>query len=164
MRTPHYSVKQTSSSVPLIPGLYIIHWTMWTLTCLSRKFVRHRWSIQQLNIIIALGGHCQVSFRVPANLLGVLWPSSNTTASNLELTWWYKLNEFHSQQVRMAMCESVSHFSMGLNCSLYNCHQVALIAIKWASPLQYNMNMFKGPENYLPLLVLSSNQGPDKEW
>ena len=27
---------------------------MLTLTSLSRKFVRHRWSIQQLDIIIAL--------------------------------------------------------------------------------------------------------------
>ena len=48
MRTPRYSVKRTSSSVP------IIHWIMWTLSCLWRKFVCYCWSIQQLDIIIAL--------------------------------------------------------------------------------------------------------------
>ena len=53
-QTPRYSVKQTSSLVPLVPGLYIVHWIMWTLTCLSRKLVCHGWLIQQLNIIIAL--------------------------------------------------------------------------------------------------------------
>ena len=40
MRIPRYSVKRTTSSVPLVPGLYIIYWIMRTLTCLSRKFVR----------------------------------------------------------------------------------------------------------------------------
>ena len=54
MRTPRYSVKRTSSSVPLVPGLYIILWIMWTLTCLSTKCVRHHRLIQQLDIIIAL--------------------------------------------------------------------------------------------------------------
>ena len=49
-----YSVKQTSSSVHLVPRLYIIHWIMQMLTCLSHKFVCHRWSIQQLDVIIAL--------------------------------------------------------------------------------------------------------------
>ena len=44
MRTPRYSVKRTSSLVPLVPGLYTIHWIMWTLTYLSRKVVHHRWS------------------------------------------------------------------------------------------------------------------------
>jgi len=47
MRTPRYSINWTSSSVPLVPGLYIIHWIMRTLTYLSCKFVRHRLSIQQ---------------------------------------------------------------------------------------------------------------------
>ena len=54
MWTPRYSVKGTSSLVPLVPGLYIIYWIMQMLTCLSHKFVRHHWLIQQLDIIIAL--------------------------------------------------------------------------------------------------------------
>jgi len=54
MRTPRYSVKWTDSSVPLVPGLYKIHWIMRTLACLTHKVVRHCWSIQQLDITIAL--------------------------------------------------------------------------------------------------------------
>ena len=45
MRTPRYFIKQTR-----VPGLYRSHWIMGTPTWLSHKFVRHCWSIQQLNI------------------------------------------------------------------------------------------------------------------
>ena len=73
MRTPRYFVKRTSSSVPLVP---VIHWIMRTLTCLSRKFVRHGWSIQQLHgIIIALVCIVLVSGQ----------PSRKRTACNGEL-------------------------------------------------------------------------------
>ena len=41
IRTPRYYIKLTSSSVFLIPGLYIIHWIMQTLTCLSCKLVHN---------------------------------------------------------------------------------------------------------------------------
>ena len=37
LRTPPYSVKRTDSSVPLVPGLYKIHWIMQSLTYLSCK-------------------------------------------------------------------------------------------------------------------------------
>ena len=54
MRTTRYFVKCTDSSVPLVPGLYKIHWIMRSLACLSFKVVHRCWSIQQLDITIAL--------------------------------------------------------------------------------------------------------------
>jgi len=39
MRTPRYSVKQTDSSVPLVPALYKIYWIMRMFACLSCKVV-----------------------------------------------------------------------------------------------------------------------------
>ena len=54
MWTPCYSVKRTDSLVPLVPGLHKIHWIMQSLACPSRKVVCHCWSIQQLDITIAL--------------------------------------------------------------------------------------------------------------
>ena len=36
-QTPHYSVKRTVSSVPLVPGLYKYYWIMRSLTCLSKS-------------------------------------------------------------------------------------------------------------------------------
>ena len=54
MRTPCYSVNRTAFAVLLVPGLYKIHSIIRTLASLSRKIVRHRWLIRQLNIILTL--------------------------------------------------------------------------------------------------------------
>ena len=53
MRTPHYSVKQTVFSVPLVFGPYKICSIMRMVVCLSHKIVHHIWWNQQLDIIIA---------------------------------------------------------------------------------------------------------------
>ena len=54
MRTPRYSVKRTGFLVPSVPEPYKIHSMMRTLAYLSCMIVRHRGSIQQVDIIIAL--------------------------------------------------------------------------------------------------------------
>ena len=54
MRTHRYSVKQIGFSVPPVPGPYKIHSITPTLLYLSHKIVHHRWSSQQLDIVIAL--------------------------------------------------------------------------------------------------------------
>ena len=54
MQKPLYFIKRTGFSVPLVPGLYKICWIMRTFACLTHKVLHHCWTIQKLDIIIAL--------------------------------------------------------------------------------------------------------------
>jgi len=87
-----------------------------------------------------------VLYEYPLTTLHVI----NAIVGNLEITCWYPLSKFCSEQARAPWYKSISHFPMGLNGSLYdyvtcgtNCYPTCITVIPtWVSQYVFSLLLF----------------------